>query len=348
MKSFRFLIGLSGAALLLTVVPAAYAQDCPVTRELGGGSAIAAVIPNVTRIRIDLSNAGGSPFTINGNERASFYRLANPSHNSGGPHFPPSEANCPSSGWLETGGMFPGTGFSSIKAILHNVPTCLVGWCAADGEQVVTLYEDVSDDGTDAGFIIYQVDGPNPPGDLSPRFYDHGRTVPGNPHNTIVTHILQPYPRVHVAATAGPPPNTDATSNYQDVLINFHGATGPSNTMLPASAGIQSYDVLFFHGPFSGGPPGRDRGLWSPVKSVPYNNASVVSDMVDVPCPTSGPTTVSWLALGVTFAGGVQSELVSFSGTGQAVSCDPTIADPEHPQHRPSIQRAKPAAPKGR
>jgi hypothetical protein len=331
---------------MLALVPAAYAQDCPVTRELGAGLATAAEIPLCTRIRIDLSNGTGSDFTVNGNERASFYRLSNPSNNNGGPHFPANpNANCPSSGWIQTGGMFPGTGFASIKAITAS-PTCILGWCAADNEQVVTVYEDVSDDGTDAGFIVYQVDGT--PAEL--RFYDHGRTVPGNPKGSIATHVLQAYPRVQVAGTAGPPPSTDATNNYADVAINFHGVTGSSNTPLPANAGIQSYDVLYFHGPFGDGPGGRDCANWTHVKSIPYNNASVVSDMVDVPCPTSvpGSNAVSWLALGTTFVGGVQSEFVSFSGTGQAVMCDPTIADPEHPQHRPSIQRSKPAAPKGR
>jgi hypothetical protein len=329
---------------MLALVPAAYAQDCPVTRELGAGPASAAQIPLVTRIRIDLSNGTGSDFAFDGNEKASFWVNGNPGQNSGGPHFPPNpNANCPSSGYLQTGGMFPGVGFGSILAVTAS-PACLLGFCAPDSAQMVMVLEDTTTDGTDAGFIVYQVDGT--PAEV--RFYDHGRTVPGNPKGTIATHVLQAYPRVQVAGTAGPPPNTDATNNYQDVLINFHGATGPSNTMLPAGAGIQSYDVLFFHGPFAGGPPGRDRAGWQSVKSVPYNNASVVSDMVDVPCPTSGAGTVSWLALGMTFQGGVQSELVSFSGTGQAVSCDPTIADPDQPQHRPSIQRAKPAAPKGR
>jgi hypothetical protein len=338
------MLGLGGAALLLALAPAALAQDCGVQRLLGAGPASAVEIPLVTRIRIDLSNGTGSDFSLNGNERASFYHLANPAQHSGTGQFPPNPGvSCPVSLWLTTGGMFPGTGFSAILAPVHSA-NCLVGWCAPETNPMVTLYEDVTDDGTDAGFIVYQVDGT--PAEV--RHYDHGRTVPGNPKGTIGTHVLQAYPRVQVAGTAGPPPNTDATNSYQDVLINFHGVSGPSNTPLPASAAIQSYDVLFFHGPFAGGPPGRDRSLWSHAKTVPYNNASVVSDLVDVPCPTSGPTTVSWLALGMTFQGGVQSDYVSFSGTGQAVSCDPTIADPEHPQHRPSIQRSKPAAPKGR
>ena len=70
--------------------------------------------------------------------------------------------------------------------------------------------------------------------------------------------------------------------------------------------------------------PGRNRSAYVPVQSVPYSDSMVVADSVIVPC--DGTAANTFLAVGVTYADGIQSILV---GPAVAVECDPAHADPD-------------------
>ena len=320
-KSLRILIGLGVAALILAVaMPSSFAQ-CPQAREFGaqGNGTLTA------RIKI------ATPVCPNdGNEFGGIWDATNSGINAGGPFFGTPDTCSISTGldggpWWLTGGKFLGAN-SGIQGFVAS-PTCIMTLCPGVTGQLMTVVEDVSPDGTDACVIAYLVD--ETPAAV--RWYDHGRTIGGVP-GTSGTQIMETFPTVDVTGSSGPPPGTTTTQDYRDVAINFHGALG--STAAPASAGIVSYDVVYFHG---AGDPGRDRSLWTPLKSIPYTDAGVVGDTVAVPCPSE--TAITYMAVGLTYAGGVESVLV---GKSTAVECDPNLAVPQEPAKRPKLQQRQP------
>jgi hypothetical protein len=309
--SLRILIGLGIAALIMAVAMPASLAQCPQAREFGaqGNGTLTA------RIIIDTATAG---CPNNGNEFGGFWDVDSPGTNSGGPFFE-TPTQCPVAQWWLTGGMFLGTN-AGIQGFIAD-PSCIINICPSVTSLMQWVVEDTTEDGTNACVIAYQVN--ETPAAV--RWYDHGRTA-GNVPNTTTTHIMETFPTVDVTASSGPPPNTDTTQTYRDVVVNFHGEAA---TTLPASAGIASYEVMYFHGAAD---PGRLRADWTPLKTVPYADAAIIGDVVTVPCPTQVDDT--FLAVGLNYAGGVSSMLV---GKSTAIECNPTLADPNEPAKRPTI-----------
>lgn len=320
--------GLSKALVALGVVAVAAAvampalAQCPTSREFGAqGNGML-----TGRIIIDTAANG---FPNDGNELGSVYEPGS-GFNNGGPHFGGADTSCPVGVWYLTGGMFLGTN-SGIQGFVAD-PSCLMNFCPPGGASLVSVVED--ENGGDAGFIAYMTQ--ETPAAI--RWYDHSATKgTAGVANAVNTDAFQSYPTVSVTGSSGPPPGTTVTNNYSDLGANVHVAVGGA----PAApnAAIVSYDIMSHHGP---GDPGRNRGAWTLEKSIPYGGA-VVGDNIAVPCPTT--TDDTFLAVGATFAGGVQSLLV---GAPTAIECDPNLAEPDTKIDRRDRRRDRGAKPLGR
>jgi hypothetical protein len=212
---------------------------------------------------------------------------------------------------------------------------CTIPNCPGDGAVVSVLVEDVTADGTDAGFATYSAD--DTPADAY-RYYDLARTDPTADDQTDpdAVHTMYAFPTVDTRNSAGPPPNTTVTNDYRDqgnaptknVWINAGGSYLPGQI-------LTSYDIYWYHGPAD---PGRVRlPNWTLLKSVQYTGGPLLGHSVSVPCPTEVDDT--YLAVGLSFdgtysgedtlpAGSVQTYYV---GRSTAVECDPTLAEPEEP-----------------
>lgn len=321
--TFRILFGLCAALVIVALTtPASFAQ-CSASREFGG-------LGNGTLTGRVAINTGAFPNNLN--EFKSFWDASKAAqNNSGGAHF--GTPSLCTDNWYITGGTFPGVN-SGIQGFIASL-TCQMTNCV-DPIVLSSVVEDQTADGKDAGFILYTVD--ESPSAI--RYYDHARTAgtAGVPNATTL-QSFQAYPKVNVTSSSGPPPTTTTTDNYADLAVNYHGAGATA----AANSGVVSYDIVSFHG---NADPGRLRSLWTPVKSIPYNNAGVVGDQVNVPCPT--PVSDTYLAVGVTFdgdgnkvlsGGDIKSVLV---GASIPVECNPNIAEPEPKVHRPVIQRKQP------
>jgi len=336
--TLRILAGLGTVAVLAALVaPAALAQ-CPAAREFGafGGK-------TNTKIIIDTNGLQDANLEV-----GTFWESGNSNTNAGGLHFN-SPPLCPSQGnaalgalpWWQQGiaGSLNQPPFRAIRGFVAS-PGCEMNLCPSNGAFLTVVVEDQTGDGSDAGFTAYTVD--ETP--AKPRWWDHGRTendVIGN-----FTHIMNRFPKVDVTSSTGPPPNTRVNNQYADLAINFHGVSGAVNTPLPASNTLASYDIMMFHGLDIPGDPGRARSLWTQLKSIPYSDAAVVGDNIQVSCPdTAGDT---YLAVGVTYKGGSGPAVKSFYvGASTRVECNPNIADPDDkPTIRPSHKKA--AKPAGR
>jgi hypothetical protein len=312
MKVSKFLLGLGVAiAIIALAMPASLAQ-CPASREFGGqgnGSLTG-------RIKIDDDT---NDFPNDGNEFASVWDTVNGAGLFGsGDHIASNPGACPSSGWYVTGGMFLGT-LSGIQGFVGTAG-CFPVQCPQPNVGFATLVEDVTGDGTNAGFILYNVDASF----ANIRPYDHARTAGiGDVGGAQATQIFQPYPTVDTTGSFGPPPNTTVTNSYLDLLLNFHGA----DTTAAGSSAIVSYDIVAHHGPAA---PGSNRGDYNmgTIRSVAYEDLGVVGDEVLVPCPTEADDT--FLAVGASFRNGPLAPIESLLvGQPTAVECDPNIAEPQ-------------------
>lgn len=311
MKGSRILLGLGIAvAIIALAMPASLAQ-CPTSREFGGqGNG------GLTgRIKID---DDANNFPNDGNELASIWDAVNGTGLFGsGDHISSNVGACPSSTWYVTGGMFLGT-LSGIQGFVGTAG-CFPVQCPLANAQLVTLVEDVAGDGSNAGFIIYNVD--ESPQNI--RYYDHARTAGiDEVASAVATQVFQTYPRVDTTNSAGPPPNTTVTSAYADLGLNFHGADGTAQ----GNSAILSYDIVAHHGPAAPGFNRADYNLGT-IKTVPYENAGVVGDAVLVPCPTQADDT--FLAVGASFRDGSGALASALVGAPTAVECDPNIAEPQ-------------------
>ena len=172
---------------------------------------------------------------------------------------------------------------------------------------LTVLVEDRTTDGTDAGFIVYTVDAT--PG--LAKWWDHARTGTGA---ATTFHAMVAYPTVEVVSMSGEPPNTILVVNYNDVGAGAHTVCCGTNDPLPASTIIDSYDIMS-----APSDVGRDRSLWTFVKSVPYADAAILGDKLSVPCP-NGPNGDTRVAVGLTFDG-LPSEYVGRAS--MIFSCDP-------------------------
>lgn len=299
------------AAIVGAMAPAALAQ-CPAARFFGA----AGPGPKIT---IDtVANPGGVALA-DANELFQFWEVGTP-----GNLVSTATGTCPSAQWWLQGGPVP----PPFRFVSGNIatPTCQMPLCPANNASLIWVIEEETGTGNDAGFIAYMVD-ETPP---SSRWWDHGRTGGGGA-NTF--QAFQLFPKVNVTGTSGTAPNITTTSDYDDPAAGYNGVRGGGG--LVASNGIAAYDVVGFVG---GADPGRARSAWTSgiVKSIPYLDASISGDMIDIAleglCDAMdlvGKDT--YLAVGVTFVDGIQSQLV---GAPTIVECQPNLADPQ-----PRLQR---------
>jgi len=260
-------------------------------------------------------------FPTDGNEKGSFYQRDDTTNNSGGPHFAgPETCGCVAApNWC----LISPSGVDLSLNGAMSTPTCLTPACQED-TTFVFVVEDQNDDGTDAGFIAYQVDWST----QTVRAFDHARTADPAPM-ALTTHVMERFPTVDVQSSTGPPPTTELTSDYANVVINFHGVEGqadnPVDPDVASGGSIAAYDICTFRGTAD---PGRERVAdgWAcaPGDQIVYTNpVGDLSGTFDVPCPDTDIDT--FVAVGIEFVGGVSSVYV---GESTAVECNPTIADP--------------------
>ena len=293
-------------AIAALLVPDSFAQ-CANARQFGG----LAGGKTASNVQVDTSG-----FQDNGNELAQFWLTGDPANGTG----VGAAGTCDSQGpvpvgWWQVVG--EGGGLRGIRGFVAQ-PGCTLPACPPPGASLTFLVEDQSADGSDAGFITYTVD-ETPAGE---RWWDLARTDPNAAPGSRLTQVMGSYPSVLIVASGGPPPNTTVTTNYEDVGLLFHGVQGPDNTPLPGSAQLSSYDVMVFHGPND---PGRARSHWTLVHKIPYQDADIVSDILEGPCSTTNEA--AFFAIGLTWDGSVESELVGPASL--PVACDPDVAQPD-------------------
>jgi hypothetical protein len=143
-----------------------------------------------------------------------------------------------------------------------------------------------------------------------------------------------PVPKITSATKAGDD-RAIVTDSDVDPAMNVYVHTPAVG---PASALIASYDLMIHTGTTD---PGRDRNAlgcappnpgghcWSPLASIPYSDAAVSGQPINVPC--DGIPEDAFIAFGLTFVGGppggpVPSQLV---GRAIQVECGGDLADPQ-------------------
>jgi hypothetical protein len=319
-------------AIVCLAMPAAFAQ-CGTAREI----AMRQNGANYGRIGVDTQAL--VPVLNNQTEVAIFWESGNSANNTGGPHMggAPGSSSCDSAtgngggSWWSTGGTGGGqpANARSIQMFLSSTG-CTLTVCPGAGGSLTVLVEDITADGSDAAYYLITAD--ETPGPI--RYYDLARADPATQPSNDVTHPMWNHPRVSVASSSGPPPNTTLTNAYKNADVEIWGV-GPQGS---AAQQIDSYDVFVFHGAAE---PGRTRSAWgAPHHTIPYNNTpqgAPIPDSFLVPCPEE--TNDTYVAVGLTFDG-IPSYYV---GKSTAVECDPSIADPDRPSElrraRPSLQR---------
>jgi hypothetical protein len=326
-KTLRILVGIGAVATMVALaVPQAYAQGgvaCNPTKRMGAQQQAT----SVGIITIDTTTHGFPTGPIgDGTIKGSWWaKGGGASNNSGGPHFAgPNLCPCESGHlWCKTGTAAVGANLGIIAQV--GQAGCNQTLACPNGADLVTVVEDVSADGKDAGFIMYIVDDSN----ATIRAWDHSRTA--NPAaGAVSTQIMERFPTADVQMSSGPPPDTTITSDYASVSINFHGVSGgAANTPRNSTEGILSYDVCVFHGTAD---PGRARTLWDCTTegvSVAYDNnppGSSTSHAYLVPCNPPNDPNNTFVAVGLTYVDNVKSFYV---GQSTEVECNPAIADPD-------------------
>jgi hypothetical protein len=308
----------------LLVGPAIHAQ-CTVAREIamaGNGG---------THGRIGVDTQASINLLNNQTEVATFWESGNPGNNTGGPHFG-TTSSCPSA---TAGAQGPGTPWWRLGGTGGNQPMdarsiqmflsstgCTLPVCPGAGASLTVLVEDITVDGSDAGFYLITAD--ETPGPI--RWYNLARADPltqgsdPQPSND-VTHPMVRFPDVHQLSSSGSPPNQTVTVEYSNIDVNVWGV-GPHGQ---PSQQVTSYDIFAVHAPVA---PPRTRADWgAPHRQIPFTNTPPGEPLWDsfvVPCPTREDDT--YIAVGLTFDGTVPSHYV---GAATAMDCEDYLADPD-------------------
>ena len=285
-RNWRLLSGIvTVAAIAALLAPSIHAQ-CQQARSFGGfpgGKTGSQVIIDATA------------FEDAGNELAQFWQTGNPSNGTGVGAAGSCDSQGDGVGWWQQVGSTTNRGIRGFMA----QPGCTIPSCPGPGSGLTFLIEDRTAAGDGAGFIVYTTD--DTPGDE--RWYDHARTDPAAGPGTSETHDMVSLPTPSIVSSQGPPPDLVVIVDYSDVGSGVHGVQGEDNTPLAASAVIESYDVMLHS--LGGEYPGHDREQWTLAHKIPYNDQAILGDEVAIPCFGD------WLiAVGLTFAGGVESSLV--------------------------------------
>jgi hypothetical protein len=151
------------------------------------------------------------------------------------------------------------------------------------------------------------------------RNFDYART------NQLVAEtimdVFMEFPKVDVTMSGRNGLSVDVTLDLQDAGLNFQGTDNGANTPIPASSTILSYDLMKAQAMSD---PGRGRGSWTEIDSIPYMNAGVDGAFRSIACDDTASD--AWLAVGITFVGNIPS---SYVGEAIALQCDPALADPQ-------------------
>jgi hypothetical protein len=252
-------------------------------------------------LRIDPSGAENQ-----GHEIARFWQSSNSTLNnfSGG---------CPSQSSEQDGGGWWESNMPPLRAIKGAIgePGCDAG--CPNGEMTI-LVEEQDVLGWSAYFIALRVD-------QTPqayRWFDFARLAPDSP--AVLTMVEYP-PPVPIASHPNPDGGLLLEILYPDVAAGVHAVIGPSsNTPLPASAVLKSYDLYKHVGPDV---PGRETSEWTLVNQHPYEDGpSTVTFPVGCP-PVGGDV---HFALGLTFRGGEGPDVRSvLLGRQLTVDCGPIL-----------------------
>ena len=339
----KFLIALVAALVVVGLVAPMVSAQCSPGRVVG------MTLNGKTNGRIAVDTDAEITVLNNGTEKGSVWVLGSIANNSCGPQFQAAGVcstgidTCPTqTGYQGTPWWAKAWAATTVEQMSVyfgiGITGCTLPNCPGDGAVVSILVEDVTADGSDAGFVTYSAD--DTPADAY-RYYDLSRADASTQPSNDVFHVMHAFPTVNTRNSAGPPPNTTVSNDYRDQgnapTKNVWIVNGGS--YLPAQI-LTSYDIYWFHG---GADPGRVRTGWTYLSSAQYTGGPITADSVIVPCPTEVDDT--YLAVGMSFDGAYAgtdtlptgSVQTYYVGQSTAVECDPTLADPD----APSIDRQK-------
>jgi hypothetical protein len=331
MKSMvKVLLGVVAGTLVLAVAaPPAEAQCGTGAREFGshlGGAAD-------NDFRFDPAGTHG----VLGTEFGRFWSCVNSNdgNNFGPGAHRPMGTGCPSRGVTQANGGWWQVSQTTLRGIsgLISGTGCVASTCPTDDLCVVVEDWEGGTGGGPPGvgkgayFIGFRSNITT----AAQRYWDLSRQCGPSGGNVNCQAPLQkfPVPKITSATTVGADRSVTAGSDI-DPAVNVYVYTPD---LAAASLLIDSYDLMMHTGTSD---PGRDRnalcGLdpcWTPLATIPYNNAAAAPQQVTVPC-NSVPED-AFLALGLSFEGGSPGGPVPSLMVGAAiqVECGGDIADPD-------------------
>jgi hypothetical protein len=339
------LAALAGVAMAgVLFAPVAKAQCSAGPRNfatVGGGG-------TTDKVRILPGSSRGGVTGALGSEIGRFWQSSNSAF---GHNFVPGDADfrmagdrCPSQGATQVGGGWwqvsntTKRGISGwVSGVGCEAETCPVG----DMTVIVEDYGPTGPPGLNdtAHFIGFRVD--ETPG--GQRYWDLAKVAPPE---TDLLFIEYPVPTVTSSFKQG----TDrvVTLNFANVSFHVHGQTGTGP--LPATDIVASYDLMVHTGDTDPGrlryagnceapnPGGR---CWTLVQKTPFSGFGPEGVVAVIPCESV--TKDSFVALGVSFKGGVGPDVPStLVGRSLQIECDPNLADPPKPKPGRSRIDARP------
>ncbi len=345
MKSMmKVLVGLAAVAVILAVAtPAAQAQcgaGARLFQTIGGGAA-------TIKMGIDPAVVAPGSSAVLGTEFGRFWQC---NDSASGNNFilgdaekkmaPPGSGRCASRDAAAPGGGWWQIFQTTQRGVNGSISTaaCQASTCPAGDMCFVVESFDTGGPpavGGTAYMIGWRVS--ETPADL--RYYEMTRFCGG----ASCTVPYQEFPRAMItSATKGAGGVRAIVMNAQDPSVNVYVHTPNGG---PAAALIQSYDLMIHTGTSDPGrnrnatgcaPPNAGGRCWNTLASIPYANAALNNQPINVPCDNISDD--SLIAFGMTYAGGspggpVPSQMVGFA---VQIECDPNLADP--PKPKPSIR----------
>jgi hypothetical protein len=319
----KVLLGVIAGALVLAVAAPPAEAQCPTGvrpfASIGGAG-------TENKFRFDPTGTHG----VLGTEFGRFWSCEN---SNDGNNFVPADpekkmgTGCPTQGGTQAGGGWWQVANTTLRGIsgLISGTGCLASTCPeTDLCVVVEDWEQGGPPGVGKGayFIGFRTLATPP----AARYWDLSRNCGPVGSSLQCSAPMQKFPVAKITSATKVGAARDLiTDTDSDPAINVYVHTP---NVGPASALIESYDLLVHYGPSD---PGRDRnsGAWALLAQFPYNDAAVQGAHLLVPCDQG--LNDAYLAVGLTFVGGPPGGPVPSQLVGQAiqVECGGDFAEPK-------------------